>query len=58
MQSIIEIEQLSYQYEKDTVLEDINLTIPNGSFLAIVGPNGSGKSTLLKLILGSLMPQR
>ena len=54
MQSIIEIKQLSYRYEKDTVLENINLTIPNGSFLAIVGPNGSGKSTLLKLILGLL----
>jgi zinc transport system ATP-binding protein len=58
VQPIIEIKQLSYQYESDTVLENINLTIPNGSFLAIVGPNGSGKSTLLKLILGLLMPQQ
>ena len=57
-QSIIEIKQLFYRYEKDTVLENINLTIPNGSFLAIVGPNGSGKSTLLKLILGLLKPQK
>ncbi|MBV7507504.1 metal ABC transporter ATP-binding protein [Bacillus sp. sid0103] len=58
MQSIIEIKNLSYRYEKDVVLEDINITIPNGSFLAIVGPNGSGKSTLLKLILGLLKPQK
>lgn len=58
MQSIIEINHLSYRYEKDTVLENINMTIPDGSFLAIVGPNGSGKSTLLKLILGLLKPQK
>jgi zinc transport system ATP-binding protein len=57
-QSIIEIQQLSYRYEKDMVLENINLTIPEGSFLAIVGPNGSGKSTLLKLILGLLKLQK
>ena len=57
-QSIIEIKQLFYRYEKDTVLENINLTVPSGSFLAIVGPNGSGKSTLLKLILGLLKPQK
>jgi zinc transport system ATP-binding protein len=57
-QSIIEIKQLYYRYEKDIVLENINLTVPTGSFLAIVGPNGSGKSTLLKLILGLLKPQK
>ncbi|EKN63601.1 cation ABC transporter ATP-binding protein [Neobacillus bataviensis LMG 21833] len=58
MQSIIEINHLSYRYERDTVLENINMSIPDGSFLAIVGPNGSGKSTLLKLILGLLKPQK
>jgi zinc transport system ATP-binding protein len=57
-QSIIDIQQVFYRYEKDIVLENINLSIPEGSFLAIVGPNGSGKSTLLKLILGLLKPQK
>jgi zinc transport system ATP-binding protein len=56
--SIVDIKQLNYRYEKDIVLEDINLSIPEGSFLAIVGPNGSGKSTLLKLILGLLKLQK
>jgi zinc transport system ATP-binding protein len=58
MQSIIEINELSYRYEKDIVLENINISVPIGAFLAIVGPNGSGKSTLLKLILGLLKPQK
>jgi zinc transport system ATP-binding protein len=53
-QSVIDINHLSYRYDKETVLEDINLSIPKGAFLGIVGPNGSGKSTMLKLILGLL----
>ncbi|MEH7390410.1 metal ABC transporter ATP-binding protein [Bacillus sp. JJ1474] len=55
---IININQLSYRYEKENVLEDINLSIKEGAFLGIVGPNGSGKSTLLKLILGLLKTQK
>lgn len=54
---IIQINQLSYHYDKENVLKNIQLTVPNGSFLAIIGPNGSGKSTLLKLILGLLKVQ-
>jgi len=49
---VIEIQNLSFAYEKDTVLEHINLTVDERDFLAIIGPNGGGKSTLLKLILG------
>lgn len=55
---VIEINQLSYRYEKENVLEDINLSIEQGAFLGIVGPNGSGKSTLLKLMLGLLKIQK
>lgn len=57
-ESVIEINGLTYSYEKENVLEDINLTIPKGSFIGIVGPNGSGKSTLLKLVLGLLKIQK
>lgn len=52
--SVIDIKNLSFRYDKEVVLDNINLTIPRGAFLGIVGPNGSGKSTLLKLILGLL----
>jgi zinc transport system ATP-binding protein len=50
--NVIEINNLSFAYEKEKVLENINLTIEERDFLAIIGPNGGGKSTLLKLILG------
>jgi len=49
---VIEIQNLSFAYEKEPVLENINLTVEEKDFLAIIGPNGGGKSTLLKLILG------
>ena len=50
--SVIDIENLSFSYDRDIILDNINLSINKGDFLAIIGPNGGGKSTLLKLILG------
>ena len=48
----IEIQGLSFSYDKQRVLEDIDLTIEKKDFTTFIGPNGGGKSTLLKLILG------
>ena len=50
--NILEIDKLSFSYDKQVILEDISLTIKENDFLAIIGPNGGGKSTLLKTILG------
>ena len=50
--TVIEIENLTFSYEKQIILENINLKVEEKDFLAIIGPNGGGKSTLLKLILG------
>lgn len=57
MNNLIEINNLSFSYDKSIVLEDINLSVKPNDFLAIIGPNGGGKSTLLKLILGLLKPK-
>lgn len=54
--SVIEINNVSFRYDKPMVLKDITLKIEQGEFLGIVGPNGGGKSTLLKLVLGLLNP--
>ena len=55
---VIEIENLTFAYEKDIILENINLIVDEKDFLAIIGPNGGGKSTLLKLILGIYTPKQ
>lgn len=61
MQNIIEINNLTFQYDGDSpnssaAVEGINLQIEKGSFTVILGHNGSGKSTLAKLLNGLLLP--
>lgn len=55
-ETIIEMKNVSFQYEYTQVLNDISFKVKEGDFLAILGPNGSGKSTLLKLLLGIIKP--
>lgn len=50
--ALIEINKLSFAYDKELVLQDINLSVYEKDFLVLIGPNGGGKSTLVKLILG------
>jgi zinc transport system ATP-binding protein len=50
--NVIEIENLTFAYDRQVVLENVSLKVEEKDFLAIIGPNGGGKSTLLKLILG------
>lgn len=53
---LIELKNVSFQYEYTQVLDNISLKVEEGTFLALLGPNGSGKSTLLKLMLGLEKP--
>lgn len=55
---LIELDGVSFKYDREPVVEDVNLTIHKGQFLGLVGPNGSGKSTLIKLMLGLEKPNR
>jgi manganese/zinc/iron transport system ATP- binding protein len=56
MTNILEVEQLTVNYEKTSVLWDINFIIPEKKIVGILGPNGAGKSTLLKALLGLVKP--
>jgi manganese/zinc/iron transport system ATP- binding protein len=49
---ILEVNQLTVNYDKTPVLWDLSLTIPAGVLVGIVGPNGAGKSTFIKAALG------
>lgn len=46
----IEMDNVTFSYDKKQVLNNINLTIEPDSVTALVGPSGSGKSTIAKLI--------
>ena len=54
--TLIEMKNVSFQYEYTQVLKNISFKVNEGDFLALLGPNGSGKSTLLKLLLGLMKP--
>jgi len=56
MDTIINIDDVSFSYSNIPVVRNVNLAIREGEFLGVIGPNAGGKSTLLKLILGLLQP--
>ncbi|MRN54132.1 ATP-binding cassette domain-containing protein [Paenibacillus monticola] len=53
---IVQMEGVSFQYDKTPALCDIQLEIPQGSLTVLCGITGSGKSTLLRLISGLVKP--
>jgi zinc transport system ATP-binding protein len=55
---VIDIDNVSFNYDAIPVLENISLKINEDEFIGIIGPNASGKSTLLKLVLGLLEPDK
>lgn len=52
---MIEISNVTMNYDGDPVVHDVSFTIPDSGVTALIGPNGAGKSTLLSGI-GRLHP--
>ena len=52
----VNIESLSFAYDKRAVLKNIHLKARRGQVIAIMGSSGCGKTTLLKIISGALRP--
>lgn len=47
---MIEVRNLSKQYNDKTVVNDVSLQIKKGKITSFIGPNGAGKSTALSMI--------
>lgn len=56
MKTILEVQNLSKDFEDTRVLNDISFKVDEGEFVAIMGQSGSGKSTLLYNISGMDRP--
>jgi manganese/zinc/iron transport system ATP- binding protein len=55
MNNVVNVEELTVNYDKTPALWDVHFTVPP-ALVGIVGPNGAGKSTLLKALLGMVKP--
>lgn len=54
----LEIQNLSFSYDKKrNILDDINMSFGKG-MTAIVGESGSGKSTIVSLLTGAIKPDK
>lgn len=49
---MLEIKNLSLNFETEPVLKNMNFSAKPGEILGIIGPNGAGKTTLLRAIAG------
>ena len=54
--AILQIENLSFGYQKKKVLKGITFSVERGEVFCIFGPNGCGKTTMLDCILGLNKP--
>jgi phospholipid/cholesterol/gamma-HCH transport system ATP-binding protein len=55
--SVIELRNVTVQFDGHVILKQINVSIERGEFFVIIGPSGQGKSTLLKTMSGLVTPR-
>ena len=55
-ETLVEIKDLNFSYDKRPILKGVNMTMPRGKVIAIMGGSGCGKTTLLRLIGGAVTP--
>ena len=53
---MIELQNLSKQYDRFLAVDNLNLTIGDGEFFGLLGPNGAGKTTIIDMITGKTKP--
>ena len=53
---MIELKNVSFNYENASIFENLSLFVAEGEKIGIVGESGCGKSTLLKLMAGLYVP--
>ena len=54
--ALIDLQNISKQYDTKVILKDTNFTLNQGQRIAVIGQNGQGKSTLFKIIMRQVEP--
>lgn len=57
MQPVLQIKDLSIEYEGRPVLSGVSLTLQKGELAYLIGRTGSGKTSLLRTIYGDVRPK-
>jgi ABC transport system ATP-binding/permease protein len=52
--ALIDLQNISKQYDIKVILKDVNFTLTQGQRIAVIGQNGQGKSTLFKIIMNQV----
>lgn len=55
---MIELRNLTKQFEQFTAVDSVNMTVETGEFFGLLGPNGAGKSTTIGMLSTLLLPTR
>jgi urea transport system ATP-binding protein len=56
MEDIIQIENLTVDFDGYKALSDVNMKVAKGELRFLIGPNGAGKTTILDVICGKVKP--
>lgn len=54
--ALIDLQNISKQYDTKVILKDVNFTLQEAQRVAVIGQNGQGKSTLMKIITKEVEP--
>jgi phosphonate transport system ATP-binding protein len=54
--TLLELKNISYEYENNLILNKVNLKINSGDKIALLGKSGSGKTTLISVLNGTIRP--
>jgi len=57
-QAIIEVTDLTKDYDRNTAVDHLSFRIEEGEIFGFLGPNGSGKTTTLLMLLGLSQPSQ
>jgi len=55
--NIIELKNITVEFDGEKVLDDLNLSIKDKEFVTLLGQSGCGKTTTLRIIAGFIEPQ-